>query len=224
MKKLLFLFIFFSAVGAWLLLKTTPDYSSYQVIAVTDGDTIKVKSLNPLKKAEVWEIRYLGIDTPELGKGDKKDDCYALEAKKINENLVLGQKVKLEFDKNKIDRFGRYLAYVYLKTNKEIMINQTLLKKGAGRFFLDTVNTKYQEQLISSANQAHQEKKGLWQACALDSQGCLVKGNMDNSGHRWYHLPDFRHYSQVVINLEKGDQWFCTEDEAVEAGFQKARN
>ena len=103
-------------------------------------------------------------------------------------------------------------------------INQSLLEQGAAKFHLDTVNLEHQAELIATAQKAHQDKVGLWSQCAPEPKvGCQVKGNYTARGHRWYHLPTFRHYNQTVVNLESGDQWFCTEEEAVEAGFEKAR-
>ncbi|MCJ7827595.1 thermonuclease family protein [Patescibacteria group bacterium] len=146
-----------------------------------------------------------------------------MKAKKINEQLVAGQKIRLEFDTNEMDRFGRLLAYVYL-TDKTTSINEQLLNQGAGKFMLDTVNLSNQNKLIAAAQKAHDNKTGLWSTCAPDPKiGCVVKGNMGDSGHRWYHLPEFRHYDQTNIRLDKADQWFCSEKEALKAGFTKAR-
>ena len=185
----------------------------YQVKRVIDGDTIEL--------SDGRRIRYINIDSPELSKGKNKDECFSRKAKQINKELVEGKTVSIETDKNKMDRFGRTLAYVY---RDHIFINQQLLEQGAGKFYLDTVNRKYQPILITAANQAHQKKIGLWRSCALDpNKGCQIKGNLDRLGQRWYHLPEFRHYSQVIVNLKKGDQWFCTEAEVIKAGFKKAR-
>ena len=46
---------------------------------------------------------------------------------------------------------------------------------------------------------------------------------VDKNDKRWSHLPYFRHYDQVEVNLDHGDRWFCTEKEAIEAGFERAR-
>lgn len=187
--------------------------NEFLVTRIVDGDTIE------LKNGQV--VRYIGLDTPE------KEKCFFEESSKINEALVLDKKIRLEFDQNEMDRFGRTLAYVFItnpETNKEIFVNEYLLQKGAGKFFLDTVNLRYQDQLATSAQKAHEEKQGLWQTCAPDpNKGCLIKGNLDKLDNRYYHLPEFRHYDQVVINLISSDQWFCTEKEAIEAGFTKAR-
>ena len=212
----------------------------YLVTEVIDGDTIKIqkskfKNQNLIFKDckdEILDIRYIGIDTPELGKGKKKNECYAQKAKELNKRLVLGKEVKLEFDVNEMDRFGRYLAYVYAKdakkenakNAKEIFVNEYLLEQGAGEFQLDTVNLKYQDVLIEAAEKGHEEENGLWKKCAENPQvGCVVKGNVDRMDKRWYHLPSFRHYNQIVMRLDQGDRWFCTEEKAIEAGFERAR-
>lgn len=184
---------------------------SFTVTEVIDGDTIK---LNDGRR-----IRYISIDAPEEG------ECFVQEAKEINSDLVLGKQVRLERDTNEMDRFGRYLAYVYLREGEEeIFVNEFLLAEGAGEFFLDTVNLRYQDLLVQAAEKAHQEKKGLWQTCAPNPQvGCQIKGNVDRLDKRWYHLPNFRHYEATEVNLEHGDRWFCTEEDAQAAGFERAR-
>jgi len=193
----------------WLIAKPT----KYQVAKIIDGDTIE------LSGGKI--IRYIGIDTPELAKGKSENQCFAQQAKEINENLIKNKKVTIETDENEMDRFGRTLAYVFLD---DLFVNQYLLEIGAGKHQQDTVNIKYQSMLTDAADKAHNQKTGLWQNCAPNpEEGCLVKGNLDKNDHRWYHLPEFRHYQTTQINLSNGDQWFCTEQEAIDAGFEKAR-
>ena len=53
---------------------------------------------------------------------------------------------------------------------------------------------------------------------------CGVKGNIDtNTQKKYYFLPACRNYSQVTIDLSTDDQWFCSEGEAIEAGFAKSK-
>jgi len=209
-KTFLFFFILFLSLFGFFSWRNF--FSPSLVVSeVTDGDTIKL--------SDGRRIRYIGIDAPE------EEACFAEEATEINRDLVLGKNVRLERDVNEMDQFGRYLAYVYVQENgKEVFVNQALLIEGAGEFFLDTVNLKYQEVLVQAAEEAHEKKKGLWQTCAPDKKkGCQIKGNVDRLDKRWYHLSDFRHYDQVVINFEAGDRWFCSEEKAQEAGFERAR-
>jgi len=206
--------LIFLLLSAIFVLFSWQHFSSYQgfiVVEVIDGDTIRLD--------DDRRIRYIGVDTPEEG------ECFSQEAKKINSDLVLGKKVRLEMDINEMDRFGRYLAYVYLQEGKEeVFVNEFLLAEGAGEFFLDTVNLRYQDLLVQAAEKAHEENEGLWQTCASDpKKGCQIKGNIDRLDKRWYHLPSFRHYEATEVNLEHGDRWFCTEEEAQAVGFQRAR-
>ena len=56
------------------------------------------------------------------------------------------------------------------------------------------------------------------------TSGCVIKGNISSSGEKIYHVPGGGSYSVTKITLSKGEQWFCSEAEAVAAGWRKARN
>lgn len=53
--------------------------------------------------------------------------------------------------------------------------------------------------------------------------GCVIKGNISSNG-KIYHLPGCGSYDKTVINESAGEKWFCTEAEAVSAGWRKAKN
>ena len=52
---------------------------------------------------------------------------------------------------------------------------------------------------------------------------CAIKGNISSSGKRIYHMPGQRYYDATKISVIKGERWFCTEQEAVRAGWRKAK-
>ncbi len=52
--------------------------------------------------------------------------------------------------------------------------------------------------------------------------GCLIKGNVSRQGDRIYHVPGDRTYNRVRMNGERGERWFCTEEQAIAAGWRKA--
>jgi endonuclease YncB( thermonuclease family) len=57
-------------------------------------------------------IRLIGVDTPETG------DCFSAEATRyVNELLPAGTRVRLVYDVQRLDAFGRTLAYVYKLTD-----------------------------------------------------------------------------------------------------------
>lgn len=48
---------------------------------------------------------------------------------------------------------------------------------------------------------------------------CRIKGNVTEAG-RIYHVPGSPHYSRTRVEREKGERWFCTEEEAIAAGWR----
>lgn len=54
--------------------------------------------------------------------------------------------------------------------------------------------------------------------------GCDIKGNISiNSGQHIYHVPGQMFYSETIIRPEYGERWFCSEAEAIAAGWHRAR-
>lgn len=56
------------------------------------------------------------------------------------------------------------------------------------------------------------------------SGSCRIQGNIDSAGQRIYHVPGGRSYARTVIDVRKGERWFCSEAQAVNAGWRKARD
>ena len=50
-------------------------------------------------------------------------------------------------------------------------------------------------------------------------QGCAIKGNVTAHG-KIYHMPWSPWYAQIRMDPDKGRRWFCTEAEAVAAGWR----
>ena len=194
-----------------------------QVEKIIDGDTIQVREL---QSDEVFNVRYLGIDTPEL-EGPDYESCFASQAKEKNKDLVLDKKVILEFDIDKYDRFGRTLAYVYALDEfgeKQTFVNLELLQEGYARFYLDKQNTLYEDELVQSVLAAHENFLGLWGSCGETSFDgkCVIKGNIDRLGQKYYHIPGDKYYLSTKINPLKEDKWLCTIEEAEAKNFHRA--
>jgi hypothetical protein len=59
--------------------------------------------------------------------------------------------------------------------------------------------------------------------CDYHKAGCDIKGNISfDSGEKIYHVAGGEFYSSTTINPEYGERWFCTEVEAVAAGWRKS--
>jgi hypothetical protein len=57
-----------------------------------------------------------------------------------------------------------------------------------------------------------------------ESESCLIKGNISvATGEKIYHVPGQRDYEKTVITQSKGERWFCSEAEAVAAGWRKSK-
>ncbi|MBJ3783841.1 sunset domain-containing protein [Devosia sediminis] len=55
------------------------------------------------------------------------------------------------------------------------------------------------------------------------SNGCVIKGNVNTKGERIYHVPGQKYYEETRIQASHGERWFCTEEEARAAGWRKSR-
>lgn len=61
------------------------------------------------------------------------------------------------------------------------------------------------------------------QIAKLFDPRCSIKGNISYSGERIYHVPGQKYYSGTVIRWSRGERWFCSETDAVAAGWRKAK-
>lgn len=207
-----------------------PSYSTetqeVKVEEVIDGDSIRVRDL---QTDEVFQVRYVGIDAPELV-GPAYKTCFGYQAKERNEELVSDQKVLLKFDIDKYDRFGRTLAHVFTLDElgeEEDSVEIRLLEEGYARFYHDKVNTLYQDELVQAALSAREGFLGLWGSCGEAQFGgkCVIKGNVTHTRgeyRKYYHLPGEEYYSRTKVSLLKGDKWLCTIEEAEAENFQHA--
>ena len=55
-------------------------------------------------------------------------------------------------------------------------------------------------------------------------KGCEIKGNISSKGVKIYHVPGRSSYGPTKINTSKGERWFCSEEEAIAAGWRAPRN
>ena len=66
----------------------------------------------------------------------------------------------LKYDVDRYDRYGRTLAYVYLKDGT--FLNADLIIKGYGQAMTVPPNVKYSEKFVELERKAREEKVGLW--------------------------------------------------------------
>ena len=59
-------------------------------------------------------------------------------------------------------------------------------------------------------------------ATTAPSGQCMIKGNVSRKGERIYHMPGDRDYDRVHMDKGAGERWFCSEEQAVAAGWRHA--
>ncbi|OGG08753.1 hypothetical protein A2154_00405 [Candidatus Gottesmanbacteria bacterium RBG_16_43_7] len=126
---------------------------SVRVIRVIDGDTIEIEG-NRL-------VRYIGINTPELGQGSDPE-CYAQSAFEANRALVAGKTVRLVKDVSETDKYFRLLRYVYIN---EQMVNEFLVRNGFAHAATFPPDVKYGSRFVLLERAARKNNLGLWTAC-----------------------------------------------------------
>jgi endonuclease YncB( thermonuclease family) len=190
---------------------------------VVDGDTLVVDDMT---------IRLFGIDAPEgrqvcAAAGGSTWDCGAAAADRLRELAGLGP---VACDGNELDDYGRTLAVCDAYDGTPI--NATLVSEGLAWAFV-----RYSGQFVVEEAQARSAGLGVWQAPTQPpweyraelatspepAGGCLIKGNINRNGDRIYHRPTDPTYDDVVIRVEDGERWFCTEQAAIDAGWRAAR-
>ncbi len=126
------------------------------VTKVVDGDTFWVDDGSEKGK----KVRLIGVDTPETVHPTKGRESYGREASEFAKSLLSGKKVRLEFDVDSLDRYGRLLAYVYLENG--LFVNAELVRKGYAQVATFPPNVKYAEHFLKLQRKARDRKLGLW--------------------------------------------------------------
>jgi micrococcal nuclease len=135
---------------------------SARVVRVIDGDTIEVSI-----DGQEEDVRYIGVDTPETVKPGAPVQCYGPQASAENQRLVEGRTVRLVFDRERRDAYGRLLAYVYTRADagKSRFANAALVRDGYARTLTIAPNTAHATQLRRLQARAGRAGRGLWGAC-----------------------------------------------------------
>jgi micrococcal nuclease len=147
---------------------------------VVDGDTIDV---SPSVEGRS-RVRLIGMDTPEVHFGTQP---YGPEASAFAKQELEGVEVELELDVQKIDPYGRLLAYVYLPDGR--MFNEKLLRESYAQVATFPPNVKYTDRFLEAQREARASNRGLWglsagELCQQTDRGNGIGGGCsgDESG------------------------------------------
>jgi len=175
------------------------------VSRVVDGDTFDLEDNR--------RIRLAGADAPEYPK-----ECLSLEAKNRLSELILGKNIF--FKVVGTDNFSRQIAYIFLD---DVLLDKVLVEEGLAK--ASPNSPEYDPFILTAQDEAKKLKKGIWSSLCQAKENCLIKGNVrKDKDTKIYHMPDCYNYPKIVINESQGDSWFCSEKEALEAGFTKSED
>ena len=108
----------------------------------------------------VGTVRLIGVDTPETVDPRRPVQYFGMEASDFTKQLATGKRVRLEFDQDRTDRYGRTLAYLYLQPDN-LLLNAEIIRRGYG-FPYTQFPFRMMEQFRALEREAREAGRGLW--------------------------------------------------------------
>ncbi|MBX7071986.1 MAG: thermonuclease family protein [Pirellulales bacterium] len=154
--------IILSAIVAWLS-RDNPAPSHTQPPLATSASTVaRVVDGDTLLMEDHSRVRLIGVDTPETKKENTPVQPWGPEASRFTRNLIDDQngQVRLEFDREQIDQYGRKLAYVWVGDR---LLNEELLRAGLARaLFNHPYSPDMKDRFRRAQDSAKRDRTGIW--------------------------------------------------------------
>ncbi|WP_184408488.1 thermonuclease family protein [Xanthomonas sp. 3075] len=200
-------------------------------VTVTDGDTITLAHTR---------IRLWGIDAPESAQQCTSRDgtawpcgrrsAAALDAYVIDKTVHCQPK--------DTDRYGRIVAECFVQGQS---VNGWMVRAGWAVAY-----RQYATAFVADERVAQGQKRNIWQGAfqmpvdyrrgkrnqptarasakvqTLAPGNCAIKGNISSTGSKIFHVPGQRDYNRTSISPRKGERFFCSAQEAINAGWRRA--
>ncbi|MDQ6975690.1 MAG: thermonuclease family protein [Mariprofundaceae bacterium] len=158
---------------------------------VFDGDTFKTR--------KGIKIRLLGINTPEIAHGSKPGQVMGIVASKALKKWIGGKKVRLRFDRERKDRYGRTLAQVWLSDGR--WVNGMLIAEGYAHVYTFAPNFRWADALLTLEKESIVSKLGIWRTRRFSLISSKVIGTK--------HIGEFRVVDGIVgRQLDKRGWYF----------------
>ncbi|MEE1619790.1 thermonuclease family protein [Zafaria sp. J156] len=137
---------------------------------VIDGDTFVARV-----GGSEQTIRLLNVDTPETKAPGQPVECLGPEATEFLEGrLVPGQEVRLVYDVERTDRYGRTLAGVYEGGS---LVNADIAEAGLGVAVLFEPNRRFYQEVLDAQAKAPAQLAGFHDP----EIGCTLPGQVDEA-------------------------------------------
>ena len=212
--------IVLAALATFVVMSTTaaPAATIEGQATIVDGDTVEVNGIR---------VRLKGVDAPEMG------DRYGSEATR-GMHAVVGSWLRCELTGE--ETHNRKVGYCVNGKGEDI--GEAIIKQGfalACPRYSDRYVKFEQRNTIARLPHATYCLQGTGKLAVappaaplppgtLRSPGrCVIRGNINRNGVRIYHMPAQMTYQQTQIDPRKGERWFCSEADAIAAGWRKAQ-
>lgn len=228
-----------SAVLSGMSTTTKPTTMSGSLVgraSVIDGDTIEIHG---------ERIRFNGIDAPESGQTCNNANgqayrCGARAAEALASFLAASSPTRCDFVER--DQYDRFVGDCFRADGASVQAaivrsgwamdwprysggayasEQATAKNERIGIWVGTVQPPWEWR--AEQRQAQQPARVAPLMATGQTGGCRIKGNISADGERIYHVPGQQHYSKTKISEGKGERWFCSESEALAAGWRAAK-
>lgn len=202
---------------------------------VVDGDTLAVNQ----KRVRLW-----GMDAPESAQHCSNAQgarwpCGRRAANALDAHLQ-GRTVRCV--QRDVDRYGRSVGECFVQNES---VNAWMVRSGWAVAYRE-----YATRYVEDEQRAKAQKRNIWQGAfqmpadyrraqraaharpaharpaqaeSAPATGCRIKGNISSGGAKIFHQPGQRDYAQTRIQLEDGERYFCSPEEARAAGWRAAK-
>ncbi len=128
---------------------------TYTVRRVVDGDTLLLDN--------GARIRLLCADTPETVKPGHPLEPFGPQATQFTKDFLAAGRVHLTFDRQKLDRYNRFLAYAWLDERMDLMLNEELIRAGLAEAKTGyRFSSRMKKRFRRAEDEAKAAGRGIW--------------------------------------------------------------
>jgi len=142
------------------------------VAYVYDGDTVRLD--------DGTRVRFIGVNTTEIGHKGHRDEPYARAARQALMDLLRTAhgRIDLRYGRQRHDHYGRVLAHIYLPDGRSV--ERILIQRGLGIRITIPLNTRDYRCLSRAEAPARAAGRGVWSLARY--RGTPVTALPDNPG------------------------------------------
>lgn len=120
-------------------------------VRVIDGDTLELEGGE--------RVRLIGVNAPESVDPRRPVEWLGKEAAEFTRRLAEGKTVRLEYDEELRDPYGRTLAYIHVPDG--MLLNAEIIRQGYGSAYTRFAYRR-QSEFVRLEREAREQGRGLW--------------------------------------------------------------